>query len=104
MADIFNFPTKPIVEDEQEQTSVGEAFCIGCSHEWVAVVPVPFVSDDINEGFLQCPNCLVHKGKYKFAFAPSVGQEVRQCDCGNQLFWLTREGHQCPNCGIYQQY
>lgn len=44
------------------------------------------------------------KGKWKFEFAPSEGQMVRECNCGNQLFYLTPDGHLCANCGIYQAY
>lgn len=41
---------------------------------------------------------------YKFAHAPSVGTSVRECDCGNRLFFITPEGHMCANCGTYQRY
>jgi hypothetical protein len=37
------------------------------------------------------------KGKWKFEFYPSVGQMVRECQCGNQLFYLTTEGYMCAN-------
>jgi hypothetical protein len=32
------------------------------------------------------------------------GTMVRTCDCGNQLFNITPDGHFCPNCGEYQSY
>lgn len=75
----------------------GDAFCIYCDHTWVAVAPVGTLH-------LQCPKCLTMKGRFKFEFKPSEGQMVRQCDCGNQLFYLTPEGHMCANCGTYQRY
>jgi hypothetical protein len=29
---------------------------------------------------------------------------IRECNCGNRLFYLTPDGHMCANCGIYQGY
>ena len=51
----------------------------------------------------ECPNCHTQKGKWKFEFAPAEGTLVRECNCGNQLFYLTTEGHMCANCGTYQK-
>jgi hypothetical protein len=75
----------------------GEAFCLGCDHRWIAVAPV-------GETVFECPSCKAHKGRWKFEFMPADGQLVRQCNCGNQLFYLTPDGHLCANCGIYQRY
>ena len=80
-----------------EQTAVGEAFCIQCKHTWIATAPVGVVD-------LECPECGTFKGKYKFEFHPAIGQLIRTCNCGNQLFYLTPDGHMCANCGIYQGY
>ena len=44
------------------------------------------------------------KGKWRFEFQPAPGQMVRECNCGNQLFYLTTDGHLCANCGVYQRY
>jgi|GEM_PF-5544984 len=77
------------------QHGAGQAFCLGCGHEWTAVAPTGTTQ-------LECPSCKAHKGRWKFEFAPTDGQMVRECDCGNQLFYLTPEGHMCANCGIYQ--
>jgi len=75
----------------------GMAFCIQCGNEWTAVAPTGTVD-------LECPNCHTHKGKWKFEFAPAEGTLVRECNCGNRLFYLTTEGHMCANCGTYQSY
>lgn len=75
----------------------GEAFCIHCGHTWTAVAPVGVVD-------LECPVCQTMKGKWRFEFQPARGTMVRECNCGNQLFYLTEEGHLCANCGIYQGY
>jgi hypothetical protein len=80
-----------------EPHSHGEAFCFACDHTWQCVAPVGVTE-------FECPNCRAMKGRYKFAHYPSEGQLVRECNCGNQLFYLTPEGHMCANCGIYQQY
>jgi len=80
-----------------DQHGQGLAFCIGCSHHWQAVAPTGTTQ-------LECPSCHAMKGKWRFEFQPSAGQMVRECNCGNQLFYLTPDGHLCANCGIYQSY
>ena len=79
------------------QWASGEAFCIACDHRWAAVAHTGTVD-------LECPNCKSMKGHWAFHFSPGAGQLVRSCDCGNQLFLLTPEGHMCANCGLYQSY
>lgn len=86
-----------VVELYPKQHAHGEAFCIGCGHEWFAVAETGTTS-------LECPSCKTHKGRFRFEFYPSPGQMVRECNCGNQLFYLTTEGHMCANCGTYQRY
>lgn len=83
--------------DEHVPHGSGAAFCIGCGHTWQAVVPTGTTTFD-------CPECGAAKGKWKFEFYPSGDQKVRECCCGNQLFYLTPDGHLCANCGIYQRY
>ena len=75
----------------------GSAYCMGCKHTWQAVAPVGTTD-------LQCPECQSMKGRFVNGCAPEDHIEVRECNCGNQLFWLTREGHMCANCGTYQEY
>lgn len=84
-------------EDQGVPTMTGEAFCILCDKEWVATAPVGTV-------WLECPDCHVQKGLFAFPAMPPEGTYVRECDCGNQLFILTPDGHFCPNCGQYQLY
>ena len=81
----------------EQQTATGEAFCLQCKHEWIAVAPTGNVR-------LECPECHTMKGLWRFEFAPAEGQLWRECNCGNHLFYLTPEGHMCANCGIYQGY
>lgn len=75
----------------------GMALCIACLHEWMAVAPTGTIA-------LECPSCHLHKGRWKFDFYPNEGQMVRSCNCGNQLFYLTPNGHMCANCGTLQEY
>lgn len=80
-----------------KQYGIGEAFCIACKHEWAVEVETGTVQ-------IECPNCKAFKGRLKFEYKPAVGQFLRECGCGNQLFYLTPDGHMCANCGTYQSY
>lgn len=93
MSNVIEFKQKP----EYDPHMTGEAFCIGCSHTWVAVAPVGTAQ-------LECPACNAMKGHFKFECYPSEGEMIRECNCGNQLFYLTLKGHMCANCGTYQSY
>lgn len=74
----------------------GDAFCMQCNHTWVAVAPTGTTE-------LECPACHTHKGRFKFACAPSEAK-VWTCRCDNQLFNITEAGMFCPNCGHYQEF
>ena len=82
---------------EEVPHTTGDAFCIQCKHEWIAVVPEKQVQ-------LQCPKCLTFKGLFKYPACVPEGEEIRRCECGNDLFYLTPNGHLCPNCSDYQNY
>lgn len=84
------------VESEKQMAS-GEAVCMQCNHKWVAVA-------EVGANRFECPECHTMKGLWMFEFSPADGELVRTCNCGNQLFLLTPEGHLCPNCGTYQMY
>lgn len=92
MADII-----PLHPASSTRVCQGEAFCIQCGHEWQAVAEPPVK-------WLECPNCHTMKGLLRFHFYPPEGSYIRVCDCGNELFFLTPEGHLCANCGTYQSY
>lgn len=94
MSNVVPFSKKP---EPPKQWASGEAFCISCGHRWVAVV-------ETGTKHFECPGCRRHTGQYLFGFMPSEGQLVRSCNCGNQLFYLTPDGHMCANCGTYQSY
>ncbi len=84
-------------KEATEQCGSGEAFCIGCNHKWVAVVPTGVTE-------FECPKCHTMKGKWKFEFYPEAGTLLSTCRCGNQLYYMTKVGHMCANCGRYQEY
>lgn len=83
MNKVVQFPTPSI------PTASGEAFCIRCDHRWVATV-------ELGTEYLECPECKTLKGVFKYPYAPETAWE---CNCGNQLFYITQDGHLCPNCG-----
>lgn len=68
----------------------GPARCLGCRHEWQAVVPVGTTQ-------LDCPACGAWKGVLCGKYMPGV---VWECKCGGDLFYLSPEGAMCPNCGM----
>jgi len=72
----------------------GEAKCMLCSKEWVAVAPV-------GTPWLECPECHAVKGYMKFNVQRTKSEWV--CNCGNDLFRVTPDGYYCPNCGAWQE-
>lgn len=94
---VIEFKPRAAQSSESDPHATGAAFCLGCGHNWSAVVPLGTTQ-------LECPKCHTLKGKLKFEFYPPEGSLVRECNCGNQLFYLTTEGHMCANCGTYQAY
>lgn len=87
---------KPAAEDK-ERYMTGEAFCLQCKHEWIATAPAGEVE-------LECPECHTMKGLFRWPCAPAEESLRRECQCGNQLFYIQPYGHLCANCGIYQDY
>lgn len=80
-------------KDGQSEHKSGEALCTACKHEWVAVQRV----DD--SSWLICPECDLQAGHFK-------GVVIREgahwhCNCGNDLFYMTRNGPYCPQCGAW---
>jgi predicted RNA-binding Zn-ribbon protein involved in translation (DUF1610 family) len=85
-------------KEKREPHVTGEAKCMACRHEWVAVVPYG------TEEPLECPKCGTSKGKFKFPYSPPKGSAIWVCNCGNDLFFKLSSGHlMCPNCGEYHE-
>mgnify|MGYP000489409234 CR=1 FL=1 len=72
----------------------GEAKCLACQHEWVAVAPTGTLG-------LDCPECGAFKGVFKGLTAPDT---VWECTCGNSLFFISPEGSMCSICGEVQVF
>lgn len=79
----------------------GQARCLACKHEWMAVVPA--IADDY-AGDLECPACGVCRGQFKWPFHGPQAEEVWTCSCGSQLFMITRPGTRCVGCGRHQVF
>lgn len=81
--------------EKHDPHTSGQARCLGCKHEWVAVAPV-------GTYWLQCPHCSRNLGKYIFAF--NFPDDLHwTCKCGNDLFYAMNDGYYCPNCGEIQK-
>lgn len=89
MGTIAAFPKKEPLDPH----IVGAAHCIACAHKWTSVAPVGSV-------WLECPNCKCDKGLMD---QPCVRElPTWTCNCGNDLFHVTKDGYYCPNCGDWQ--
>lgn len=85
----------PKVEPEDEPHLAGEAFCGACGHEWAGVAPV-------GTSKLECPNCKRWWGLFKHPVDAAEGTTVWECNCGNDLFFITGAAIKCRKCGAPQ--
>lgn len=80
----------------------GEARCLACKHEWVAVAEA---GPDGYAGDLECPACGVCRGQFKWPFKGPSAEEVWTCNaCDGVLFMITRPGTRCVGCGRHQAF
>ena len=89
MGDVIPLPTKGT------PTTTGKARCLNCSHEWEAVA-------DLGVDWLECPSCLLIRGTYIYPFVPS--DPIWECNCGNDLLFVTEKYVFCPKCGTNQRF
>ena len=73
----------------------GEATCLICKNEWIAVAPAGTV-------WLECPDCGLTKGHFKYA-CQTDDKEEWVCNCGCSLFKIVPRGVYCPLCGTWQE-
>lgn len=85
---------------KKEKHVEGPAICLDCKHEWEAVIPQDSIESALD--WLECPNCHLHKGRFKYKF--TAGPDIWICACGNDLFQITSECVYCPNCGQEQVF
>lgn len=88
MSNVIQFPQR------EEPHLSGMASCMACQHRWVAVAPVGTV-------FMECPECSRMFG-HMVAPVERDGDHWT-CDCGNDLFRVSRDGMYCPRCGEMQK-
>jgi hypothetical protein len=79
----------------------GQALCLGCKHEWVAVQEL---TSEGYRGDLECPACSGHRGQYVWPFQGPPSERVWTCDCGSVVFMLTEPGTRCVGCGRHQVF
>lgn len=89
------------LSEKREETMphiTGIAICLSCKHEWVQITAV--VSAESFNLWFECPECGLARGRYKYQHERAG--EHWTCNCGNDLFHITRKGIYCPNCGGWQ--
>ncbi len=87
MADVID------LSDYQPHIS-GDAKCLACGYEWMAVAPIGTIE-------LECPECHTFKGVFFLLTAPDV---IFVCTCGNEHFYLGEEYPMCSKCGTELYY
>lgn len=74
----------------------GQAICLECRHEWVAVA-------EAGTWNLDCPGCHLPKGVWQGLTLPADGL-VKRCYCSNITFVVTPEIILCTYCGQQQEF
>lgn len=69
----------------------GPAMCSECGYKWQACAPV-------GTRALECSECGKRAGAWRYAVFPGEG-DVLQCNCGGNLFVVTRHKYMCATCG-----
>ena len=80
----------------QEETGSGEAICTRCRHTWVATAPA-------GTDQLECPSCVTMHGLFKHPYHANEDELCFQCQCGGELFYITKAAIRCRNCGAAQR-
>ncbi len=85
--------------DRLKPHTSGRARCVGCRHEWQAVVPY-----DKRRNWFECPACGDMRGRYFGGYDPAPGNTGGGvqfvCTCGNDLFHILPGAVTlCANCG-----
>lgn len=78
-----------VKREELSPSITGDAVCISCKHEFVAVAPVGTCE-------LTCPECATTKALFKHPIQPN---ERWVCECSSDLFFVLKSGCMCRVCG-----
>lgn len=76
----------------------GEARCLHCQHEWVAVCEVGIIHG------MECPKCSLFKGVFVALCCPAEGHRYLQCKCGNAHYMIVEGFAVCALCGTKQVF
>lgn len=89
---------------ERQPHIEGPAHCLGCKHQWRAVLEAAPYRERLAAGepWLECPGCHAMKGLLTYSCLREG--EHWQCRCGCQLFSLHEKGPYCPSCGAWQDW
>jgi len=88
MSNVLTFNKK-----EDELHASGQARCIDCKYEWIAVLATPY------SGSLECPECKSCRGGLKYPMAPNENVYAWRCNCDCDHFWVVANGVLCVGCG-----
>lgn len=75
----------------------GEIKCTTCNHAWIGVCPI---DPDGSVPTLECPECGLHQGFFRYPIMAGEGDEIYKCNCGGELFYITKNGSRCIRCGL----
>lgn len=87
--------------EQVERHLSGQARCLACKHEWVAITEV---TGDGYDGALECPECGICRGQFKWPFQGPKSEKVWTCSCDGQVFMITEAGTRCVGCGRHQVF
>lgn len=74
----------------------GEVKCNNCKYTWAAVSPIKEEQPPCD---LECPECGLNAGFYRYPVYPKDGTVFWVCTCGGELFQIIEEGAWCIKCG-----
>lgn len=84
-------------EREARQPHVSGPYqCMSCKHEFVAVTPLERL-------WIDCPQCGLEHARPK-GNIQRVDEPHWECNCGNDLFYVTPNRTYCPMCGTTQVF
>lgn len=108
MADIIPF-ARPAPKEPSDPHYSGEAHCLACGHDWMAVAKVgtPASMPGPDRATLTCPACSASRGVLKYHVIYSSAKFVYSCtSCGCTLFSivLSANGDPCTACAGCGQF
>lgn len=85
---VVDLSTRRIVSNPHRE---GEARCLNCKHEWMAVAPAATIN-------LECSQCGTFQGMFKGIAQTEFAQW--RCECGELVFFIDERGPYCCHCGV----